>query len=224
MSSTAPPISPSTATTANGTRYQVGRMVVRAPIGSSLIAARSSGSEPASPRPNPVIMNTSAPMNAWAVPEGSAVTAAVSMWSRTSSTYPTVRTAVTTVMTVCIRMMRSNPKTPPAMMSAATTTSATTCTPVPPPQPSASTTVAVARVASAVRIVSQPTVSSQDSTAATRLPCTPSAARDSTIVGADPRLPASATIPQSRNENTMPTTLATTAWPNDTPKSSTHAP
>src|SRR6478609_4746473 len=136
------------------------------------------------PRPNPVIMNTSAPMNAWAVPEGSAVTAAVSMWSRTSSTYPTVRTAVTTVMTVCIRMMRSNPKTPPAMMSAATTTSATTCTPVPPPQPSA--------------------------------------ARDSTIVGADPRLPASATIPQSRNENTMPTTLATTAWVKDTPKSSTH--
>ena len=176
------------------------------------------------PSPKPVIMNTSAPMNACALPAGSAVTAAVSMWSSTSSTYPTVSTAVTTVMTVCIRMMRSNPNTPPAMMSAATTTSATTCTPLPPPQPSASTTVTVASVASAVRIVSQPTVSSQDSTAATRLPWTPRAARDSTIVGADPRLPASATTPHSRNENTMPTTLATSACVNETPKSSTQAP
>jgi hypothetical protein len=52
--------------------------------------------------------------------------------------------------------------------------------------------------------VSQPTVSSQDSAAAAGCRCTPNAARDSTIVGADPRLPASAITPHSANETTMP--------------------
>ena len=52
-----------------------------------------------------------------------------------------------------------------------------------------------------VRTVSQPRVSSQEITAGSRLPRTPNAARDSTIVGAEPRLPASATNPHSRNEN-----------------------
>src|ERR1700730_10724601 len=51
MSSTAPPTSPSTATMANGTRYQVGSSVVSAPIGSAAIALLSLAEEPASSRP-----------------------------------------------------------------------------------------------------------------------------------------------------------------------------
>ncbi len=47
----------------------------------------------------------------------------------------TVSTAVTTVITVCIRMIRSNPITPPKMVRATTTTSAITLVTVPPPQP-----------------------------------------------------------------------------------------
>src|ERR1700753_176764 len=53
MSSTAPPTSPSTATMANGNRYQVGRIVVSAPIGSAEIAPFSLVDDPASSRPNP---------------------------------------------------------------------------------------------------------------------------------------------------------------------------
>ena len=43
----APPISPSTATKANGIRYQVGSKVVRAPIGSEAIAPDKSFELPA---------------------------------------------------------------------------------------------------------------------------------------------------------------------------------
>ena len=75
-----------------------------------------------------------------------------------------------------------------------------------------------------VSTVSQPTVSSQEIAAGSRLPRTPNAARESTIVGAEPRLPASATNPQSRNENTMPTTPATTACQNEMPNPSANAP
>ena len=53
MSSTAPPTRPSTATMTNGTRYQVGRMVASAPIGSVLIALDSDVDDPASSSPNP---------------------------------------------------------------------------------------------------------------------------------------------------------------------------
>ncbi len=77
---------------------------------------------------------------------------------------------------------------------------------VPPPQPSRSNTVAVASVARMISTVSQPTVSSQEITAGSLLPRTPNAARLSTIVGAEPRLPATAMNPHSRNETTMPTT------------------
>ncbi len=51
MSSTEPPIRPSTATMANGTRNQVGSKVVSAPIGSAPIAALRVLDEPASSRP-----------------------------------------------------------------------------------------------------------------------------------------------------------------------------
>ena len=51
MSSSAPPIRPSTTTRMNGTRNQVGSSVPSAPIGSSPMAAESSLSEPASSSP-----------------------------------------------------------------------------------------------------------------------------------------------------------------------------
>src|SRR4029079_19244483 len=51
MSITAPPTRPSTATTANGTRNQIGSVIAIAPTGSVAIAAASPGDEPASSRP-----------------------------------------------------------------------------------------------------------------------------------------------------------------------------
>ena len=52
MSSTAPPTRPSTATTANGTRNQIGSVIAIAPTGSRRDRARArSGDEPASSRP-----------------------------------------------------------------------------------------------------------------------------------------------------------------------------
>ena len=48
------------------------------------------------------------------------------------------------------------------------------------------------------------------------LPRTPNAARLSTIVGAEPRLPARAMNPQSRNDSTMPRTPAIAACQNET--------
>jgi hypothetical protein len=131
---------------------------------------------------------------------------------------------VDTVITACSRMMKSKPITPPTIVTPATTTMASTLVPVPPPQPSRSSTVAVARVARMTSTVSQPTVSSQDSAAGSRLPRTPNAARLSAMVGADPRLPASATSPQSRNETTMPMTPAIAPCQKDTPKPRTKAP
>ena len=44
------------------------------------------------------------------------------------------------------------------------------------------------------------------------------------MVGAEPRLPASATSPQSMKDTTMPTTPAIAACQNETPKPSTKAP
>src|SRR5579863_3470080 len=136
----------------------------------------------------------------------------------------TVRTPVTQVITDCIRMIRSKPITPPITVSALTTISAITLTPVPPPQPSRSNTVAVASVARMISTVSQPTVSSQEMSEGSLLPRTPNAARPSTMVGAEPRLPATAMNPQSRNETTMPTTPTITDCQNEMPNPSTKAP
>jgi hypothetical protein len=124
---------------------------------------------------------------------------------------------VTTVITACMRMIRSKPITPPAMISAATMISAITFVALPLLQPSRSNTVAVARVARIVSTVSQPTVRIHESSEGTLLPRTPNAARLSTIVGADPRLPASATNPHSRNESTMPSSPAISACQKETP-------
>ena len=95
---------------------------------------------------------------------------------------------------------------------------------VPPPQPRRSNTVAVASVANAVSTVSQPTVSSHEIADGSRLPRTPKAARESSIVGADPRLPAMAMNPHSRNEKRMPATPATSACQNEMPKPRVNEP
>ena len=129
-----------------------------------------------------------------------------------------------TVIQVCSRMMNSKPSTPARIVTPATTIIATTLVPVPPPQPSRSSTVAVASVARMPSAVSQPPGRSQDSPAGSRLPRTPNAARDSTMVGAEPRLPASATQPHSANDTTTPTTPAIRPCQNETPKPSTNAP
>src|SRR3954467_9505491 len=55
-------------------------------------------------------------------------------------------------------------------------------------------------------------------------PKRPNAARDSTRVGAEPRLPAMETSPTSRKDTTVPTTAATSAWTRPSPKPSTKEP
>ncbi len=114
--------------------------------------------------------------------------------------------------------------TPPPTVSAATTISAMISVPVPPPTPRRWNTVAVASVARMISTVSQPTVSSQEITAGSLLPRTPNAARLSTMVGADPRLPATAMNPHSRKDTTMPTTPTMTACQNEMPNPSTNEP
>src|SRR5919202_6210991 len=131
--------------------------------------------------------------------------------------------AVTTVMTVCRRITTANPAIPATTVIAETTINAAILVPVPPPQPSRANTVAVASVARTTRTVSQPTVSSHERAAVSLAPRTPKAARDSTMVGAEPRLPASAITPQSANDTTTPRIPAITACQNDTLKPSVNA-
>ena len=109
-------------------------------------------------------------------------------------------------------------------MSAAMTTHATTFVPVPPPQPSSRKIVAVASVAMIARNVSQPMEMSQLNTPGSFWPTTPNGARLSTIVGADPRLPATATSPHATNETTTPTTATSAACTRDSPNPSTYVP
>src|SRR3954471_17716751 len=127
-------------------------------------------------------------------------------------------------MTACTRITVSNPATPAATVMADTTSSATILIPSPPPQPSSLNTVAVASVARTRSTASQPTVSSHESAEGSRLPRTPNAARESTIVGADPRLPASAITPHSANDTTIPATAANTACQNEIPNPRMNAP
>src|SRR5580700_2917050 len=157
-------------------------------------------------------------------PAGIALTACQWILSATRPMKTTVSTAVTMVITDCIRMIRSKPITPPATVSAATTISATTSVPVPPPTPSRVNTVAVASVARMISTVSQPTVSTQEITEGSLLPRTPNAARPSTMVGGDPRLPATTMNPHSNNETTIPISPTTTACQNEMPNPSTNEP
>ena len=95
---------------------------------------------------------------------------------------------------------------------------------MPPAKPSSVSTVEVASTASEASTVSQPRVSSQDRADGSRFPFTPNAARLSTMVGAEPRLPASDTIPQSVKDTTMPITPTATACAKEMPKPSRKAP
>src|SRR6266849_5424660 len=166
------------------------------------------------------MVNTSAPMMAWAEPLWMADTVCQWILSATSA----MNTTVTMVIQVCIRMIRSKPITPPKMVSATTMISATAFVPLPPPQPRRWKTVAVASVAKMTSTVSQPTVSSQEITVGSLLPLTPKAARLSTMVGAEPRLPATAMNPQARKDSTIPATPTTSACQNEMPKPSSNDP
>ena len=90
--------------------------------------------------------------------------------------------------------------------------------PVPEDQPSRAKTVAVASTARIARKVSQPIETSHDTTPGTFWPSTPKAARLSTMVGAEPRLPAIATTPQSANDTTIPTSATSTPCQKEMPK------
>lgn len=59
--------------------------------------------------------------------------------------------------------------------------------------------------------VSHPIEVSHETIPGTFCPFTPNAARESTIVGADPRLPATAMSPQRKNENVTPTAVTRAA-------------
>ena len=169
-------------------------------------------------------MNTSPPISACAEPPGSADTADQWILPATRMMNITVSTPVMIVMAVCMRMIRSKPITPPKMVSPTTTIIAMTLVAVPLGQPRCPKTVAIASVARIIRMVSQPTVSSHEMTVGSLLPRTPKAARLSTIVGADPRLPAIAMNPHSRNEMMIPATPTTTACQNEIPNASRNAP
>src|SRR5258708_39457511 len=176
------------------------------------------------PSPKPVIMNTRPPMSDSAEPPGSAETLDQWILSATRTMNITVSTPVMIVITVCMRMIRSKPITPPKMVSATTTIIAMIFVAVPPPQPRCPKTVAIASVARIISTVSQPTVRSHEMTVGSLLPRTPNGARLSTLVGADPRLPAIATNPQSTNEMMIPATLTQSACQNEIPNPSTNDP
>src|SRR3954451_8749421 len=163
-------------------------------------------------------------MNAWVEPEGAPDTASQSTSSSVSAMKPAVSTNVASVIQRCRRMMTSKPRIPAPTTSTAVTTNPRTLTPLPLPQPSSSNTVAVPSEASETSTVSQPTSSTQDRNVGSALPVTPNAARLSTIVGAEPRLPASATTPQSANDSTMPMTAAAVACQKATPNPTMNEP
>src|SRR3954451_472393 len=108
-------------------------------------------------------------------------------------------------------------------MSRATTAAATTLVAVPPPQPSWVKIVEVASTARMARKVSQPIDVSHEMTPGSFWPLTPNAARESTMVGAEPRLPAIAMTPHRANDTITPTTVTSTPCQNDTLKPSTNA-
>src|ERR1700685_547983 len=170
------------------------------------------------------MVNTSAPIRSCAVPPLMADTVCQWILSATKAMNTTVNTPVTIVIQVCSRMIRSKPITPPKMVSATTRISAITLVPSPPPTPSRWNTVAVASVAKMTSTVSQPTVSSQEITVGSLLPLTPNEARLSTMVGAEPRLPATAMNPQAKNDSTIPITPTISACQNEMPKPSSNAP
>ncbi len=117
--------------------------------------------------------NTSAPMVDWNDPECTWLTMCHWTCLNVKAMKTMVSTPVKTVMTACMRMIRSKPITPPPVMRAATTNMATTLVASPPFHPSRVKTVDVARTAMTVRAVSQPTHRSHEIPDGRRLPRTP---------------------------------------------------
>ena len=73
------------------------------------------------------------------------------------------------------------------------------------------------------RKVSQPIETSHEMTPGTFCPCTPKAARDRIMVGAEPRLPAIAMMPQRAKDTTTPMTVTRIACQKEMPKPRTNA-
>ncbi|HEX6453810.1 MAG TPA: hypothetical protein VF060_30655 [Trebonia sp.] len=163
-------------------------------------------------------------MNAGAEPECKPDTAVQWILPAARAKYTTVSTPVTTVMTACSRMIVSNPSAALPTISTVITTNATTLVASPELHPSRPNTVAVASVASTVSTISHPTLRTHATSVGSLFPVTPNAARDSTSVGAEPRLPASEMNPTSRNDATIPISPATHACQNDSLNPSTYAP
>ena len=101
---------------------------------------------------------------------------------------------------------------------------ATILTEVPELQPSRWKIVVVARTAVMAREVSQPIEVIHAMTPGILLPWVPKAARERTIVGADPRLPAMAMMPQKPKETMTPMRVAAMACQKDTPNPNMKAP
>ena len=80
-----------------------------------------------------------------------------STWSTVSTMYTAVTATIATVSHFWSVMIASKPRMPAATITAATSRNATTLVRSPSPQPSRPNTVAVAKVASDTRTVSQPT-------------------------------------------------------------------
>src|SRR6185437_676446 len=171
------------------------------------------------PSPKLAIANTSAPMTDCTGPGRSPDTTVQWIRPTASTRNITVSTPVTTVITICIRMIRSNPMTPPKIVRTTTMARAITLVRVPPPQPRWSDTVAIASVARITSTVSQPTLTSQAMAVTRLLPRTPNAARLNTIVGADPRFPATPTASACQNERPK----SSTNDPYDRPSTETFA-
>ena len=85
-------------------------------------------------------------------------------------------------------------------------------------------TVSVASVASETKTVSQPTKIKYENRPGTMLPLTPKAARDSVIVGAFARLPASELMPTKKKDATVPIIAANVACQKDIPNPRKNAP
>jgi hypothetical protein len=88
------------------------------------------------PSPKLAIAKTSAPITSCTGPAGTPDTTAQWIRPTASTRNITVSTAATTVITSCIRMIRSNPMIPPKIVRATTMTTAITLVSVPPPQSS----------------------------------------------------------------------------------------
>ena len=134
----------------------------------------------------------------------------------------TVKIPVTTVMTVCSRMIVSKPSAALPTISTVMTRKAITLVTSPELQPSWWNTVAVASVASTVSTISQPTLQYPGHQRGQLVALHAERARGTARASARTRAcPATATNPTSRKLTTIPISPATHACQNEMPKPST---